>query len=735
MQRLGGAVPTGRHLFTPSSFDSGSGHGFVDATRSNGFFNSAWTPTSGHEPLNFDGSQGTNSPLSAGHHSPLLGAPASHDPIGMPSRKTFRSENDLRGSPNTKFNAEAEAAENAYVDTDHSPLHGRRLRPMHDAECNSRDPSISMCFARGVRVQSHDTARSDSLPTGGESPLLGGRNVPRRAPSAQTVVSTAVPLYDQTQSTAVEDMFMQKIYTDYVEVRHLGSGNFGSVTLCRDRNSDELVAIKSVGPVASYHEYKQLVKERTLLTYVRGHSRHLLTLLTSWVEGVKPGMKVEDPIRTHVSGYLVTPYCPHGNVAGVIAYRRERGIVWTDAEVLAFIGEMAEALFTLHTNKIAHVDFKPENVLIDTDLSYVLSDFGLAQFIDPTTGRPAGGKVTGPIIRRSGHQPAFGSQSQATQSQREVSMSRSNRPSQQLVSAHASVSRLRPTAAQLFASCDSQSQNHSFGWQGSGSIANLGASSGHVHPVASVFQHGGGGGYGERSVSVAYSVNTCASQDEGDCRYVSPDMLNRKDHYMAGDLFALGISIFEMLAGEPAPKNGPLHVDLRSGNPVAVLSRCPALTSRGYRRLARRPPSPQSPPSFIRRRCSRPRRSTQQPQRRFPGPTIAIKGLTAALLRCRQRCSMPRPMATTGPPARLWISRHHRLISAVVRATPPRPSRASSINLNSCQRPTAIRCTPPAPRRLPASLRHGSGTTRAQTSCTPCSPAQASRSTAWRRCN
>jgi serine/threonine protein kinase len=297
-------------------------------------------------------------------------------------------------------------------------------------------------------------------------------------------------------------------------------------------------------------------------------------------------MKVEDPIRTHVSGYLVTPYCPHGNVAGVIAYRRERGIVWTDAEVLAFIGEMAEALFTLHTNKIAHVDFKPENVLIDTDLSYVLSDFGLAQFIDPTTGRPAGGKVTGPIIRRSGqHQPAFGSQSQATQSQatqsqREVSMSRSNRPSQQLVSAHASVSRVRPTVAQLFASCDSQSQNHSFGWQCSGSIANLGASSGHVHPVASVFQHGGGGGYGERSVSVAYSVNTCASQDEGDCRYVSPDMLNRKDHYMAGDLFALGISIFEMLAGEPAPKNGQLHVDLRSGNPVAVLTRCPALTSR-----------------------------------------------------------------------------------------------------------------------------------------------------------
>eukprot|EP00744_Colponema_vietnamica_P013157 GILI01018457.1.p1 GENE.GILI01018457.1~~GILI01018457.1.p1 ORF type:complete len:941 (+),score=118.60 GILI01018457.1:86-2824(+) len=55
-------------------------------------------------------------------------------------------------------------------------------------------------------------------------------------------------------------------------------------------------------------------------------------------------------------------------------------------------------------------------------------------------------------------------------------------------------------------------------------------------------------------------TQSMASQDEGDCRYIPHDMLNRKEHYKAGDIFALGISMYELMSGAEVPARGPeLH--------------------------------------------------------------------------------------------------------------------------------------------------------------------------------
>eukprot|EP00760_Papus_ankaliazontas_P029509 PhM_4_TR4273/c0_g1_i1/m.98878/K06632/WEE1; wee1-like protein kinase len=54
------------------------------------------------------------------------------------------------------------------------------------------------------------------------------------------------------------------------------------------------------------------------------------------------------------------------------------------------------------------------------------------------------------------------------------------------------------------------------------------------------------------------------SQEDGDARYISIDMLNERQHYKPGDIFSLGMSLFELLSGQPLPRNGDDHMQLRT---------------------------------------------------------------------------------------------------------------------------------------------------------------------------
>lgn len=61
------------------------------------------------------------------------------------------------------------------------------------------------------------------------------------------------------------------------------------------------------------------------------------------------------------------------------------------------------------------------------------------------------------------------------------------------------------------------------------------------------------------SLTFEYNNNTqmsLASVDEGDCRYLCSDMLNKKQYFKAGDIFSLGMSMYELMCNEPLPCNG-----------------------------------------------------------------------------------------------------------------------------------------------------------------------------------
>jgi serine/threonine protein kinase len=68
--------------------------------------------------------------------------------------------------------------------------------------------------------------------------------------------------------------------------------------------------------------------------------------------------------------YLISKYCEKGSALTLIGKMTER-------EILKFLKCTAEGLNCLHKHNIVHQDIKPDNVLIDDENNYVLTDFGI----------------------------------------------------------------------------------------------------------------------------------------------------------------------------------------------------------------------------------------------------------------------------------------------------------------------------------------------------------------------
>ena len=151
----------------------------------------------------------------------------------------------------------------------------------------------------------------------------------------------------------------------------LGEGGMGVVWRARDTNLDREVAIK-VLPAS-------LAEDRERITRFQREARLLASVNHPNIAAVHDFNNVDD-LR-----FLVMEYVD-GETLGD---RLERGPLQVD-DALAVAKQIAEALEVAHGNGVIHRDLKPGNVMLRTDGTVKVLDFGLAKELQPATSTDGG---------------------------------------------------------------------------------------------------------------------------------------------------------------------------------------------------------------------------------------------------------------------------------------------------------------------------------------------------------
>ena len=181
------------------------------------------------------------------------------------------------------------------------------------------------------------------------------------------------------------------------------------VFLVRNMQTDELEVLKLYTP----KETKVFLEEVEINQQLIGDSPYLIKM-TKFV-GASLQMKIltyqETPIE-HYS-YITLPFCPKGTLIDLLINANKLKYQISLNLQKSLIKQLVEALDFLHTaNGLAHLDIKPDNIIIRDDNKLSLIDFGhskpLNQMVTKTTGTES---YMAPEVYRTVHKKDWSSYS------------------------------------------------------------------------------------------------------------------------------------------------------------------------------------------------------------------------------------------------------------------------------------------------------------------------------------
>ncbi|MBZ0287790.1 MAG: serine/threonine protein kinase, partial [Anaerolineae bacterium] len=158
-------------------------------------------------------------------------------------------------------------------------------------------------------------------------------------------------------------------FNQYKVVEHIGRGGMADVWSARDKRLNRTVAIKTIVRDMSQDTEPVKLFEREAQTIAQLEHPHILPIY--------------DFGDFEAQLYIVMRYVTGGSLEDLLA-----GGPMGTADVLRHARAIAGALDYAHSNNVIHLDLKPSNILMDSNQSPYLADFGLATVLGPE-GRAA----------------------------------------------------------------------------------------------------------------------------------------------------------------------------------------------------------------------------------------------------------------------------------------------------------------------------------------------------------
>ena len=143
----------------------------------------------------------------------------------------------------------------------------------------------------------------------------------------------------------------------YQLVRLLGRGGFSEVWLAKDSYTHLDIAIKVYAPGSGMDTDGLVEFSQELAGVFNLNHTNLLkpTHVDAW-EGMP---------------YLILPFCSQGSIVKRVGKMSEE-------EVWKMMHDVASGLAYLHQHDIVHQDIKPDNILVDDNGNYLITDFGIS---------------------------------------------------------------------------------------------------------------------------------------------------------------------------------------------------------------------------------------------------------------------------------------------------------------------------------------------------------------------
>ncbi|CAI4056848.1 hypothetical protein SKDZ_03G1490 [Saccharomyces kudriavzevii ZP591] len=239
----------------------------------------------------------------------------------------------------------------AYLSLSNSPKGtlGGNNGNKREQEPTAATPRLRRATSEPFDIAKNELMRDDYVVLK-QPPSLGDIIEPRRSRRLR-----AKSFSNKFQDITVEPQSFEKI-------RLLGQGDVGKVYLVRERDTNQIFALK----VLSKHEMIKRKKIKRVLT----EQEILATSDHPFIVTLYHSFQTEDFL------YLCMEYCMGGEFFRALQTRKSKRITEEDAKFYA--SEVVAALEYLHLLGFIYRDLKPENILLHQSGHVMLSDFDLS---------------------------------------------------------------------------------------------------------------------------------------------------------------------------------------------------------------------------------------------------------------------------------------------------------------------------------------------------------------------